>query len=104
MQKAVPHFCVDPEWLRDNLTYTTINDFARYICSEAAMCSIADEIPRFELSSALSFLEEALRTGDTEVQNLIFECLDTLQACNAIRLVREHLGPKTKALLASLPQ
>ena len=54
LQKAVPHFHLDPEWFEDNLTYPAINDFARYICSEAAVCSVAG-IPRDDLHRAVTF-------------------------------------------------
>jgi len=100
LQRAVPHFHIDPEWLEDNLTYPAINDFARYICSEAAVCSEAG-IPRDDLHRAVTFLEEALRSGDAGVRDLVLECLETLRACDSIWLVREHFGPETQGLWAA---
>jgi|ERR1700722_12863408 hypothetical protein len=102
LQKAVPHFHLDPEWFEDNLTYPAINDFARYICSEAAVCSVAG-IPRDDLHRAVTFLEEALRTGDAGVRDLVFECLETLRVCDSMGLVREYFGPKTQDLWAAFP-
>jgi hypothetical protein len=102
LQRAVPHFHIDPEWLDDNLTYPAINDFARYICSEAAVCSVA-AISREELHRAVKFLEEALRTGDAGVRDLVLECLETLRACDSIGLVTEYFGPETQDLWAAFP-
>src|ERR1700678_2788417 len=89
LQKAVPHFRIDPEWLEDNLTYPAINDFARYICSEAGRCSVTD-IPRDNLQGAVAFLESALRSGDGGVRDLVSECLETLRMCDSIGVVKEH--------------
>jgi hypothetical protein len=71
LRKTVPYLHIDLEWLEDNLTYPAINDFARYICSEAAVCSVAG-IPRDNLHKAVTFLEEALRTSTPDIQALPF--------------------------------
>jgi hypothetical protein len=102
LQEAVPHFHIDPEWLEDNLTYPAINDFARYICSEAAVSSTAGS-PRDDLRRAVTFLEEALRRGDAGVRDLVLECLETLRVCDSMGLVSEYFGPKTQDLWATLP-
>jgi hypothetical protein len=102
LQKAVPLFRIEPDSLNENLTYLAINDFGRYICSEVVICSISVTIPRDELRTAMSFLEEALNAGDEDVRDLIFECLetirDTLRTSDELGLVLEYLGPKGRDL------
>jgi len=41
IQKAVPDFKVNPEWLLNGLTNPIFNDFARFICSEAQVLEFA---------------------------------------------------------------
>ena len=92
LQESVPEFCLNPEWIEELLGFPAINDFARFICSEAEACRW-DEVRK----SAL-FLERGLTEGDDYVRDLVCECLETLSSCRSIGALQGYLGPKSLAL------
>ena len=97
MQKEIPGFQIDPEWLMDNLTYPAFNDLARFICSEAEVLQLvsSNESP---VVAYLAFLERALRDGDGDVHGMVFECIETLASCRWINQIKKYFGPETNAL------
>ena len=92
LQRAIPHFRVNPEWLEDGLGYPAINDFARFICSEA------DTLGWDEVDASMAFLERALSDGDSYVRDLVLECVETIDSCESINLLKDHFGTGVRAL------
>jgi hypothetical protein len=92
LKEAVPQFEIDPTWMSENLTYPAFNDFARYICAKAAMGD------QNTVHRALAFLEQALHGGDTDVRDLVLECVETLNSCDNTGRVKESLGAEVQAL------
>jgi hypothetical protein len=102
IQRYVPNFRIDPDWLEDGLTYLVINDLARFICSEAEVLEFVNsEKEAAELSqvpASMSFLERALGDGDSFVRDLVFECVETLASCEQIDQIKKYFGPKVRDL------
>jgi hypothetical protein len=92
LQRTVPHFRVNPEWLEDGLAYPAINDFARFICSEA------DTFGWDEVEASMIFLERALLEGDGYVRDLVLECVETINSCESIELLKNRFGAGVHAL------
>ena len=61
LQRVVPRFRVDSDYLNDQLTYPVFNDFARFICSEAEVLCFAnkeDDASRMsQVEVSMAFLE-----------------------------------------------
>ena len=104
LQKSIPGYQVDPEWLSDGNTYLAFGDFARFICSEAEVLQyVHSEEEASELSrvgSSMSFLERALRDGDSDVQGLVFDCVETLASCDWINQIKKYFGSRVSDLWA----
>jgi len=92
LQQSVPEFRLNPEWIEESLGFPAINDFARFICSEAE-ASQWDEVRK-----SILFLERALIEGDSYVRDLVFECLETLDSCQSIEALKEYFGTKSLAM------
>jgi hypothetical protein len=86
LRTALPQFEVNPDWSADNLTYPIINDLARYICEQASYGE------HEEIKQALQFLELCLTEGDSDVRDLVHECLDTINSCVHIEQIKVHFG------------
>jgi hypothetical protein len=91
LQKAVPHFRVNPEWLENGLAYPAINDLARFICSKT------EPLESEDVDVALAFLERALSDGDTYVRDLVIECLETINSCKSIHMLKDRFPPGLRA-------
>jgi hypothetical protein len=100
MQRAMPSFRIDPEWLIDNLTYPAFNDFARFICSteEALQLASERETALSQMEASMAFLERALQYGDDNVRNLVLECIETLASCDRIDQIRKYFQPEVDSL------
>lgn len=102
MRKAVPGFRIDPEWSLVGLTYPIFNDFARFICSEAEVLQfISLEEEALELSqvgASMAFLERVLQEGDSDLHDLVFECIETIASCEWIEQVKKYFGPRVSDL------
>lgn len=81
----MPQFPMNPDWLEEGLSYPVANDFARYLCKEAALQDYA------EVEQGLRFLEESVKRSD--VLDLVDECLETLLSCLEITELKKHFGP-----------
>jgi hypothetical protein len=92
LQKSVPDFQIDPDWLVDGLSYPIFNDFARFICSEAEASDMS------QVATSIAFLDRALREGDESVRLLVFECLETLASCDSADQAKKYFGPETNAV------
>jgi hypothetical protein len=104
LQNAVPEFHATPEWLSEALTYLVFGDFARFICSEAEVLQYVDsEAEALQLSQvqvSVAFLERALREGDQDVRDLIFDCIESVASCEWIDPIKKYFGPEINALWA----
>jgi hypothetical protein len=102
LQKAVPSFRMDPDWLLDKLTYPAFNDFARFICSEGEVLQFVSSkeegLRLSKIGDSMAFLERALQEGDSSVHRLVFECIETLASCEWINHIKEYFGPGVSAL------
>ena len=102
LQKAIPGRQMDPEWLSEGNTYLAFGDFARFICSEAQVLqyvgSEAEASRLSQVGASMAFLERALREGDSEVHDLVLECVETLASCEWINQVKKYFGPGVAAL------
>lgn len=78
LQKSVPAFVTDPEWLEMDGAYLIFGDLARFICSEAEVLEyVTSEEDASRLSQvkiSVNFLERALRDGDREIHDLVLDC------------------------------
>ena len=92
LRGAVPNFRLNPEWSEDGLAYPVINDFARYICSEA------DSLGWDEVAASVAFLERALAEGDGYVRDLVLECVESIASCDSINMIRGCFGTRVSAL------
>jgi hypothetical protein len=90
--RAMPHFRLNPEWLENGPAYPVVNDFARFICSEA------DTFGWDEVEASMLFLERALSDGDSYVRDLVLEYVETLSSCPSINLLKDRFGPEVRAL------
>jgi len=97
LRYALPQFQIDPMWAEDNLTYPIIDDLGRYIC-ERTTYSEYDENDAAEIARALDFLERCLAEGDSDVRDLVHECLETLDCCDHFEQIKIHFGPQVLAL------
>jgi hypothetical protein len=102
LQKSVPNFQIDSEWLSDGLTYPAFGDFARFICSEAEVLQhVHSEAEASELSQvriSMALLERALQEGDSDVRDLVFDCVETIASCDRINQIKKYFGPELNAL------
>jgi hypothetical protein len=102
LQNAVPDFHATAEWLSEGLNYLVFGDFARFICSEAEVLQYIDsEAEALQLSQvhvSVAFLERALRDGDQDVRDLIFDCIESVESCEWIDQIKKYFGPELNAL------
>jgi hypothetical protein len=100
LQRAVPSFRIDPEWLADKLTFPAFNDFARFICTtEEALHLVSERKTALsQMEASMAFLERALHDGDDNVRNLVLECIETLASCERIDRIRKYFRPEVDSL------
>jgi hypothetical protein len=102
LQKSVPAFVMNPEWLQIEGTYLIFGGFARFICSEAEVLqyvSSEEEASRLShVKISMAFLERALQDGDREVHDLALDCLESLASCVWIAQIKKYFGPEVSAL------
>lgn len=104
LQDAVPGFHPTAEWLSEGNTYLVFGDFARFICSEAEVLQYvhseneASQLSQVQISVA--FLERALRDGDQDVRDLIFDCIESVAGCEWFDQLKKYFGPELNALWA----
>ena len=102
LQKSVPAFVMDPDWLEMDGAYLIFGDFARFICSEAEVLqyvSSEEEASRLShVKLSVNFLERALKDGDREIHDLVLDCLESLVSCVWIAQIKRYFGPEISAL------
>jgi hypothetical protein len=99
LQSMLPNFKIAPDWTGDpggDLGYPIINDLGRYMCQQAGYGD--DE----EVARGLDFLEACLKDGDSYIQDLITECLETLSSCEYLPVILSRFGAKTRAVWEKL--
>jgi hypothetical protein len=92
MQQKVPDFHLDAEWLTGKLTYPAFNDLARFMCTAAGNCQWG------QVDNSVAFLEAAVKDGNSEVQDLVRECLETLAECEWVNSLKTHFGEGLHAI------
>jgi hypothetical protein len=88
MNEALPLFHPTREWLEDELLYLIVDDLARYLCSAASDGQWG------EVSTGLAFLERALKKGDDDVRDAIYDGASILKSCDSVDLIKRELGPE----------
>jgi hypothetical protein len=102
LQKAVPSFVIDPEWMEIEGSYLIFGDFAQFVCSEAEVLqyvSSDEEASRLShVKISIAFLERALKDGDRDVHDLVLDCLESVVSCVWIAQIKKYFGPEISAL------
>jgi hypothetical protein len=102
LHNSVPAFVMDPEWLEIEGTYLIFGDFARFVCSEAEVLQYVgseEEASRLShVKTSMAFLGRALKDGDREVYDLVFDCLESLASCAWVDQIKKYFGPEISAL------
>jgi hypothetical protein len=92
VEKCLPQFRINAEWIKDKLGYPLINDLARHICEAAVDCRSE------QVREGMAFLERAVGEGDDYVRDLVWEGIETLVSCESATVIRHYCGPLTTAL------
>ena len=107
LRKAVPAFPIDSEWEQDKLSYLAYNEFARFICSEAEVLQYLapdEEAAQFsKVPACMRFLESALQQGNSEVRDMISDCVCTLSSCQWGTQIKKWAGPQISAIWPGVP-
>jgi hypothetical protein len=107
LRRAIPEFPIDTELELDKNAYYTYNDFARFICSEAEVLQYlapGENATRFsKISICMRFLESALEHGDSQVHDLISDCVCTLSSCQWEAQIKKWAGPLISAVGPGVP-
>ena len=97
IQKAVPSFSPNDEYVQDGLTYYLINDLGSFICRSAISSSTR------ELDQGLDFLESLLAEEDSEAEKLVGDCIWGLLDCSAYEDIRPLFGSPLRKLSSQYP-
>ena len=102
LRQAIPSFTVDPEYGAEGLSYLVFSDFARFICSEAEVLKYVEsdeEALRLSMVPAcMAFLERVVEEGDSEVHELVDDCVESLSACQWQEQIRVWTKPNIAAI------
>jgi hypothetical protein len=90
LKRAVPGFVPDAADVEEELAYPIINDLGRYICTRGER-SAWDEVDQ-----AVQFLEGLLATNDSDLHQLVGDCLWGLSECPSIAAIRPRFGPRVE--------
>jgi hypothetical protein len=91
LRRAVPIFV--PDVWAEGLTYPVANELIRFISAEPY------DIDGPNVRSALTFFEQALKDGDSEVRSVVWDAFEGFVFNPAFELYKRLLGPLSQELI-----
>jgi len=97
--EAVPEFPIDADNVADNLVYLTFNDLTRFVNARLEV-----EENTELLAKIFHFIEEAAKTGDVQVQDVLQDALYEIAVApiEKTNKARMYMGGRTKNLFRKL--
>jgi hypothetical protein len=96
---AVPEFPIDADHVADNLVYLTFNDLTRFVSTRLE----AEENTEL-LTRIFQFIEEAAKTGDVQVQDVLQDALYEIAVApvDTTNKAKMYMGSRTHKLFRKL--